>query len=620
MRLNFNPKLSHKGILLVSVPLVFELAFVAILFLLLSQAEEQTLRSERARRVTTEATEVAKLTYDACNAITCYWQRMDSKWADRYTRVAAAVPLHLEALEKLVEDKPAEREVAARFATAARSQFAALDECKEWVDKGNRIFAARIAARFAGLNSDLNRIARELEQLNALVEKDKVRPEDEARSQQIIKACLIAGVIFNVLLAGALVFYFNKGTLTRLGRLMDNTRRLAKRQELNPVLEGQDEIAELDRVFHEMAEALAEAMRKERAVVDNAVDVICSIDADGNFTAVNPASLKVWGYAPEELISHPYKELLLEEDIASTERALKALAADKGTGTIENRVKHKSGRILDVLWSVQWSDSEKASFCVAHDITERKELERLKQEFVAMVSHDLRTPLTSIQGTLSLIARGIYGELNEQGQLRLSYAEGSTKRLIKLINDILDIEKLSAGMLAMSFEDVPVSVVVERSLESVRAFAEQQQVELEQRVCEAEVHVDSDRIVQVLVNLLSNAVKFSPAGSTVTVAARLDDGWLEVSVIDRGRGIPAEKRQLVFERFKQVEDSDSRKKGGSGLGLAISKAIIEQHGGAIGLKSEEGKGSTFWFRVPAASVPGEASSATTPVAFQCRQP
>jgi len=612
VRIDFNPKLSHKGILLVSVPLAFELAFVAVLFFLLSEAEQQTVRSERARRVTTEATEVAKLTYDACNALTCYSRAYDRGWGRRYEHVASEMPRHLEALGTLVESKPAERQVAEHFSDAAKSQFASFQKVKALLDKQQRLQAFLIADRYAGLDSDLNRIARELEKLNALVEKDKIKPEDEARSRQTIKLWLLGGVVFNVVLATALVIYFNRGTLTRLGRLMDNTRRLAGRQPLNPSLSGDDEIAELDRVFHEMAEALAEAMRKERLAVDNAVDVICSIDADGNFTAVNPASFKVWGYAADDLIGRSYRELVLPDDITATEREIQALVSEKGPGTIENRIRHKHGRTLDVLWSAHWSDAEKALFCVAHDMTDRKELERLKQEFVAMVSHDLRTPLTSIQGTLTLLSNDVYGTLSHQGRMRVANAGNSVRRLIKLINDILDIEKLGAGKLAMKLEDVSISSLVERSLESVHAFAEQQQVTVESDAVDAQVNVDGDRIVQVVVNLLSNAIKFSPAEATVMVEAACRDGWLEFKVIDRGRGIPTQYRQLVFERFKQMEDSDQRQKGGSGLGLAICRAIIEEHGGTIGVESEEGEGSTFWFRVPAAG--SKQSVETAPVA------
>src|SRR5262249_32851339 len=169
-----------------------------------------------------------------------------------------------------------------------------------------------------------------------------------------------------------------------------------------------------------------------------------------------------------------------------------------------------------------------------------------------------------------------------------------------LINDILDLERLESGKMEMHFTDIPLSSVFERSIESVRAFAEQQEVSLDIFKSTAIVHGDGDRLVQVLVNLLSNAVKFSPRGSAVTVTSSLVPGFAEVRVSDSGRGIPKAYKDAIFERFRQVEASDSRQKGGTGLGLAICKMIMEQHKGSIGVESEEGHGSTFWFRVPSA--------------------
>lgn len=231
-------------------------------------------------------------------------------------------------------------------------------------------------------------------------------------------------------------------------------------------------------------------------------------------------------------------------------------------------------------------------------MSERREVERLKKEFVSTVSHELRTPLTSIRGSLTLLSVGALGSLPEQAKKVVSIAERNTIRLITLINDILDIEKLESGKLDMVFDTVQMSNVLDRSAEAVRAFAEQNGIKLEMIHTNASVYADGDRLVQVIVNLVSNAVKFSPKGQTVTVAVSEIPNWVEVKVIDRGRGIPPKYKNLLFQRFQQVEASDARKKGGTGLGLAICKGIIEAHGGTIGVESEEGKGSIFWFKIP----------------------
>jgi signal transduction histidine kinase len=291
-------------------------------------------------------------------------------------------------------------------------------------------------------------------------------------------------------------------------------------------------------------------------------------------------------------------DVIFVEDMKTTGESIESIRGSEGRGQFENRVKKKDGTLVDVLWAIQWSEAEEMMFCVAHDITERKNIERMKQEFVAMVSHDLRTPLTSIQGFLTLLETGMYGELNEGGAQNLSIAESNISRLIALINDLLDIEKMESGKLQMDLRECPLSEVFDRSVGGVVGFAEQQQIKLAMGDTNLVALADRDRLVQVLINLISNAIKFSPKDSLVRVEAVQIDDFVEVRVADKGRGVPPEYRDVIFERFQQVKSTDATKKGGSGLGLAICKAIVEGHGGTIGVISEEGKGSTFWFRVP----------------------
>jgi signal transduction histidine kinase len=182
-------------------------------------------------------------------------------------------------------------------------------------------------------------------------------------------------------------------------------------------------------------------------------------------------------------------------------------------------------------------------------------------------------------------------------------AERNTVRLLSLINDILDCERIAAGE-ALQAAPVSIPSVVAHAVGSVQGFAEESAIRIEQEHMEGTVLGDADRLVQVVVNLLANAIKFSPKGDIVTVASRERSGWIEVTVTDRGRGIPFDQRDLVFEPFHQVDRSDARQRGGTGLGLAISRRIIDRHRGTIGVESIEGKGSTFWFRLPAARAAG----------------
>jgi signal transduction histidine kinase len=192
----------------------------------------------------------------------------------------------------------------------------------------------------------------------------------------------------------------------------------------------------------------------------------------------------------------------------------------------------------------------------------------------------------------------VLGDLTSESKEAVEIAARNSKRLLSLINDILDYERLEKGTLEMHFEHIELASIISRATETIEVVAKQQEVSLEVEKTSATIFADEDRIAQVLVNLLSNAVKFSPAKSKVIISCQETDDKVKVKVTDFGRGVPQRLHKQIFDRFKQVEASDSREKGGTGLGLAICKAIIEHHNGQIAVESQENKGSTFWFSLP----------------------
>ena len=232
-------------------------------------------------------------------------------------------------------------------------------------------------------------------------------------------------------------------------------------------------------------------------------------------------------------------------------------------------------------------------------ISERKEIDRIKSEFVSTVSHELRTPLTSIKGSLGLVESGALKDPEKVTQM-IRLAASNTERLIILVNDLLDMEKLQSGQMEFHMEKVSLDVIVANSIETNKPYAEEHKVsfKLKETVPDAFVKGDSDRLAQVLANLLSNAAKFSPEGETVEVSLARSEGGFCVTVSDRGPGVPDEFRNQLFDRFTQADASDTRQKGGTGLGLNIARAIVENHGGVININTEVGAGSTFFFTIP----------------------
>jgi PAS domain S-box-containing protein len=600
-----NLKIAHQGLILVLLPVIFEVVFISLLGFQMNRTYLALTQVNQSRQFGESVEELVQNIYQLA-------QIMDRV---KDERVALPEGVH-EAVEKkladvelgtktLVESAPNEhlrvksQNVAGPIRKATRILARVLDNFNRddflqvlMIIKSKKdFFASTRDNLFESLNELLEAKKEQQAQYDVLVNQ-------QADAFQTLMAVVIVGGALHVMLAMFLWLTFSRDTADSFRILMDNTRRLAVGQPLNPPIPGKGEIAHLDRVFQDMAQALEAARRKERAIIENAIDVICSFDDNGRFVSLSPASEQLFGYKPEELLGKHLHDVIFVEDMKTTGESIESIRGSEGRGQFENRVKKKDGTLVDVLWAIQWSEAEEMMFCVAHDITERKNIERMKQEFVAMVSHDLRTPLTSIQGFLTLLETGMYGELNEGGAQNLSIAESNISRLIALINDLLDIEKMESGKLQMDLRECPLSEVFDRSVGGVVGFAEQQQIKLAMGDTNLVALADRDRLVQVLINLISNAIKFSPKDSLVRVEAVQIDDFVEVRVADKGRGVPPEYRDVIFERFQQVKSTDATKKGGSGLGLAICKAIVEGHGGTIGVISEEGKGSTFWFRVP----------------------
>lgn len=237
----------------------------------------------------------------------------------------------------------------------------------------------------------------------------------------------------------------------------------------------------------------------------------------------------------------------------------------------------------------------KGFFSMMDDITERKKIEQMKSEFVSVASHEMRTPLTSIHGVIKLLCAGRLGELSAPGKQMATIAERNTEQMMRLINDVLNLERMESGRETIKRQQCNSADLIQQAVDTMNSIAQEHQIVIETRLNSIELSVDRDRILQTLINLLNNAIKFSPTGGRVWVTVEKQNQEVLFAVKDQGRGIPPDKLETIFERFQQVDASDSRQKGGTGLGLAICRHIVEQHGGEIWVESFYGKGSTFLF-------------------------
>ncbi|MBY0546327.1 MAG: PAS domain-containing sensor histidine kinase [Candidatus Obscuribacterales bacterium] len=473
---------------------------------------------------------------------------------------------------------------------------------------------------------------------------------------------------------------------------------------------------ELARSFAKLSSMVSEIRRNEQAVINNALDVICTVDENNRFAMINPSSLRVLGYKPEELIGHKIQEFIADGNDNDQIGMLVGTSKSMAKVSVETQWRKKDGSLVSLLWSAYWSSGSETLFCVVHDITDRKiaeqilresesrlrailegmpvavlvenqglieysnrhamtlsgygenelhgenlllltphgsktvqacldnkmegaeisvirkngeiftaelysaalgrtgddkrrlvmlvdmterhRMEQLKREFLAMAGHELRTPLTSVRVTLQSVADGVYGKISERGVDLLGRCDGELVRLVALISEMLDAERIRSGKLQLAVKRAHVPTLIEAAVSAVKPVALARDIQIVAKSDDFDLVIDGAKVIQVIINLISNAVKFSPSHSQILIRAQTLSDKARIEVEDKGRGIPPGYENLIFEQFSQVERNDSNRGRGAGLGLSICKSIVEAHGGLIGVDSKYGEGSVFWVELP----------------------
>ena len=383
--------------------------------------------------------------------------------------------------------------------------------------------------------------------------------------------------------------------------ISDRKQAEATLQQLNERLEMR--VLQRTRELESSQTELRESEALFRSLSESSPVGIFKIDTEGKCTYTNPRCQAIGGFTPAAALGNGWMRFVHRQDLKLILSKWSQSQSLDGEFSCEFRHIQQDGKIRFCRLKTAPIFSDRSQL-IGHvgtvtDITESRAIEKMKNEFISIVSHELRTPLASIRGSLGLLAAGVLKNRPETAKQMLEIASSDTERLVRLVNDILDLERLDSSQVTLVKQWCDAQVLMRKSAEAVLALAAENNIDLSILPETAKIWADPDRIVQLLVNLLSNAIKFSAPGSTVTVRVEDLGDRILFEVKDRGRGIPADKLETIFGRFQQVDASDSRQKGGTGLGLAICRTIVQQHGGRIWVESVVSQGCSFYFTVPA---------------------
>lgn len=475
-------RISKKGLALALIPLIPSFFFLCALRFLLYESELQTQQEKHDREIQATTNVLGANFFQAVSTVSTYLFLHDEALAARYRLLQAKNDEEVKNLLSLVAANGQEKAVAKHFSETDAQAFELLSTLCEAASDGDSKLFLQIQNVKSELESISNQLVADMAEIGRTVAAQNEQRQRLLRADQwkiVLEYAVYIGFVLSAFLAWAVARIFGREITDRLNVIIDNTHRLARKQELSPPQQGNDEIASLDHTFHDMASSLSEA-------------------------------------------------------------------------------------------------------------------ERLKREFVAMLTHDLRNPLTAIS---LAIGAATSKDINEEAKSSLTNAERDVARLLHMINDLLDLERLDQGSMPLHKEVVVFDTILDRSIESVMPLSQHKNVQINKAVdVECEAFADGERLVRVVVNLLANAIKYCPDGGTIELRCHQSGQNVKVEISDTGPGIPESKRAHLFEKFRQLDDGQER--SGSGLGLAICRAIIESHDGQIGVEGREGSGSTFWFSVP----------------------
>jgi signal transduction histidine kinase len=586
----------HKGLLLVSIPLIFEIGLFSYLLHLQNQVEQESRQLNHVRQINDELNLFIR----------------ESVSLTRISTASTKFGMHMKELNKLFKETHAGMgRLLTLYSNDPKSQTIIRNTDMRITQGEQDLHEARDALAHASPEEFLV-IAKQFghkfdADLLAVYQCGLLELADESsrgasidaslETREKILIALKCALVLSVLFAAVAATQLSRHLVRRVASVQENASLFAAGQPLLPPLTGNDEIAELDRTFHMAVDMIAQGLRKEKAILNNTKEVICSFNIHYKIQSMNSASQGLLHSEPDALLGQNFLNLFPDEEKQRIEQELSKMRDSGQSCELESRASRPNTSPVDVSAVLSFSPEDKLYYCSIYDLTSKLELDRVRREVTAMITHDLKSPLQSVRSFFEMLAVGRFGELNEKGTKLLKMTEQQTVRMFDLIQSVLQLEQLRSGRSTLETAVVDLRNLLEESLEAVQLLADDKAITFDLDLSEASACGEAKWIKQIIVNILVNAINYSPSKSAVRATSQSLDEFSEVRISDQGPGLSEQEKILIFERFNRLgRTSDAL--GGSGLGLTICKELIALHQGYIKVESEPGQGSTFVLGFP----------------------
>ena len=584
------PGLKTKIALVIAIPLAIEVYF---LFNLLGSLGE--IKKERVAETMTMETLVAVnvLVNDtvACGHVMLFRPKDDPLYA-RYSLLKQ----HQREFRRLLHKKTAPKTANIdAFVQAVEALIGASERCN--INSADDVFRFGLQNQIQDATWKITTSGEEvIRELSKLQEEQALKSN---QSEAALRDTVIGFTIGAVILALLAVAYILREFGTAFNTLMRNTERVAKKEELLPPLKGAGELARLDALIDNLSAELEEARQQEKTLVENTAVLMCSISSDLIINDITPAVEKLLKFRQYEIRGESLLSFVEPGEKQQVTKTFERCRQSQESTTFECRIKTKAQKFIFSQWTIQWNERDENFFATVQDTSIRKEAEQLKAEVVAMVSHDLRSPLASLLVSFDMMDQGFAGEFNDEGKEIVGQTRGSIASLMSLINDLIDAEKFDSNSYVPHLEIVRIKGVLTDMLARDNEDAKSKQLKIELESEDLDLRADEEKIVSVIKTFLGHAIKRSPEGAMITLSClrkgsnQKSKGMVEVRVEDFGIALKEEQCQQLFERFSTTSSA------AASLRFVLCRAIIEAHDGEIGIESPTPKGATaLWFRIP----------------------